>query len=168
MNLLTTWLKAFHDQSRLKVKYKIIDKESYRETLENLNMSIRPICLPEFSVKNVSLGDMEQELKSHYVKLIIENAGYKQPHEYILYRVEALIENRYLLAFCSAYSNWPVGRLVILDEFNKVIRNDFKLVYDLSWKDYNEKEYQPKEKKVLAYRQTGKTSGKILFSVDLD
>ena len=153
MNLLTVWLKALHDHCRLKLRYQIVDKDTYRREAEELNKSIRPTVVPEFAVKGVSLGEMEGELQSNYIKANFDNAGYRQPHEYILYRVEALIEGRYLLAFCSAYTNWPIGRIVMLDECNNIIRNDFRTVYDLIWKDYNDGKYQPKAKVFATSRE---------------
>ena len=91
------------------------------------------------------MGDVESELKSMYVEAILDNAGYKQPHEYILASIR-FANNRYFLSFVSEYSNWPVSRLVIFDKHNKIVRNDFKKVYTLSWQDFKEGEYQSKRR----------------------
>ena len=37
-------------------------------------------------------------------------------------------------------------RKVIFDEYNKIVRNDFKKVYTLSWQDFKEGEYQSKRR----------------------
>ena len=143
--MLTQWLKTLYDDCNFKIRFSTLDKEYYRKEWEARNLSVTPIKPPEFFLKNVSLGDVESELKSMYVEAILDNAGYKQPHEYILASIR-FANNRYFLSFVSEYSNWPVSRLVIFDEHNKIVRNDFKKVYTLSWQDFKEGEYQPKRR----------------------
>ena len=146
--MLTNWLRALHDDCNFKVRFRTLDKEFYRKEWEERSTSIAPISTPEFYLKNVSLGQMESELTSMYVEIVIDNAGCRQPHDYILAGIR-YTNNRYFLSFVSEYSNWPVSRLVVFDEYNKIIRNDFKKVHALSWQDFKEGEYQPKNKRVL-------------------
>ena len=143
--MLTQWLKTLYDDCNFKIRFSTLDKEYYRKEWEARNLSVTPIKPPEFFLKNVSLGDVESELKSMYVEAILDNAGYKQPHKYILASIR-FANNRYFLSFVSEYSNWPVSRLVIFDEHNKIVRNDFKKVHTLSWQDFKEGEYQPKRR----------------------
>ena len=143
--MLTQWLRALHDDCNFKIRFQTLDKEYYEKEWEARNLSITPIKPPEFFLKNVSLGEMESELESMYVEAILTNAGCRQPHEYILSNIR-FTNNKYFLAFSSEYSNWPVSRLVVFDEYNKIIRNDFKKVYALSWQDFKEGEYQPKRR----------------------
>ena len=163
--MLTTWLRALHDDCNFKIKFKTLDKEYYSRTWEENTLSINPIKAPEFFCKNVSLGTMENELKSMYVEALIENAGYKQPHEFILSGI-LFSNNKYFLSFTQEYSNWPVSRLVIFDEYNHIIRNDFKTVYNLSWEDYREEKYQPKKKKIIASVPKGLKGGKPILAVE--
>ena len=84
MNILTVWLQKLYYDCNFKVKYKTVDKESYKAQWELLNSTIHPATSPEFFSKGVDLGNMANELESVYVEINIENAGYKQPHEYFL------------------------------------------------------------------------------------
>ena len=146
--MLTNWLRLLHADCNFKVRYRTLDKEYYRQEQEARNISILPTKPVEFYVKNVSLGEIEQELKSMYVEVVIDNAGYKQPHEYILSGIYHA-QNKYILTFIQEYVNWPACRIVEFNEYNNIIRNDFKRVYDLSWKDFREGEYQVKKRPTL-------------------
>ena len=148
MHNLTKWLTSIHKNSRLKMTWNTLPIESYREKWEEIYQYCDKVKIPIFFSKNVDLGEMEGELKSTYVEVKIENAGYKQKHEYLLTSVvrNNIDKNKILLTFTSEFSNWGSKRIVIVSEDGyKVYRNDFKNVYDLSWKDYSEGEYQKKK-----------------------
>ena len=145
MDPLTRWLTLLHEDCKFKVRFNTLDKEHYEQEWESLNKSCVPVKAPEFFCKNVELGEVSQDLSSTYVQVLIENAGYKQPHEFLLtgiMKVNAFVQ----LYFSSIFSNWGIKRVVVIDlEHNKVTRNDFNDVYELSWKDYREGEYQKKK-----------------------
>lgn len=144
MNVLTKRLTLFHDDCNFKVRFSTLDKEYYEKEWESMNMSCIPVKPPEFFCKNVDLGEVLQNLQGTYAQVLIENAGYKQPHEFILTGVSAKGAKNFLY-FSSKFSNWPVKRIVIIEN-DKVIRNDFKKVYKLSWEDYKEGRYTSKKK----------------------
>ena len=146
--MLTNWLKTLYNDCNFRIKYKTLNKEHYAKEWESKNLSINPIKPPEFYCKGISLGEMQKDLESMYVEVVIDNAGCRQPHEFILSGIY-YTQNKYFLTFVQEYSNWPISRIVIFNEYNQIIRNDFKTVYNLSWKDYEEEVYQPKKKKVL-------------------
>ena len=148
MNLLTLWLRTFSNDCNFRVRFNTLDKEWYAEDWEEKSKVLFPIKPPEFYIKGVSLGAMEEELKSTYVELIMDNGGCRQPHEFILSSIR-LIRDKYFLSFTQAYANWPVSRIVVFDEFNQIIRNDFKDVYKLSWQDFEDEKYQPKKRLTL-------------------
>lgn len=153
MNILTKWLTALYKDSKLKIEFKTLPVEVYREKWEEIYPTCEKVKIPIFFSKNVDLGEMGQNLLSSYIEVIIENAGYKQPHEYLLTSVvrNNVNTNRILLSFASKFSNWGSKRVVIVSEdATKVYRNDFKDVYKLSWKDYEEGEYQKVKKPSVA------------------
>lgn len=145
MNILTKWLRALYEDCNFRVKYNTVDKDFYQEKWEYLNTTINPSTSPEFTVVGVDLGEMRSELESNYIEISIENAGCRQPHDYLLSGVYKIGE-KVILTFSSEFTNWPVSRLVIINNKDEVIRNDFKTVYQLSWKDFKEDKYQPKKK----------------------
>ena len=149
MNRLTLWLKTLCDDCNFKIRFKPIDKENYKEDWNQKTLSILPISPPEFFLREVELGEIEQELKSMYIEVTIENAGHKQPHEYLLNGI-MFSHKKYFLYFSSEYTNWPTMRIVTFDENDRLIRNDFKRVYKRSWKDFKEDKYQTKKKKTIA------------------
>ena len=160
--MLTTWLRTLCSDCNFKVRFRTLNKEYYAQEWEARNLSILPVKPPEFYAKNVLLGRMEKDLESMYVEVIIDNAGCRQPHEYILSNIR-FTNNKYFLAFTSEFSNWAASRIVVFDEYNQIIRNDFKRIHALSWQDFKEKKYQPKKKKVLASEPVGKHSEKPLI-----
>ena len=162
--MLTTWLRILHNDCDFKIRFKTLDKEYYKKEWEARNITILPVKPPEFFAKGISLGEMEKELESMYVEAIIDNAGCRQPHEYILSNIR-FTNNKYFLVFTSEYANWAASRIVIFDEYNQIIRNDFKKIHALSWQDYKEGIYQPKRKKVVAAEPKGKWSAKPLLVV---
>ena len=142
---LTKWLTLLHNDSRLKMSWKVIPVEVYKEKWESMYPYCDSAKIPIFFSKNVDLGEVGQNLQNSYVEVSIENAGYKQQHDYLLTSITRHDE-KITLAFTSEFSNWGSKRLVILiPERSKVYRNDFKGVYELSWKDYREEKYQKKE-----------------------
>ena len=144
MNVLTKWLTLLHDDCNFRVRFNTLDKEYYEKEWESINMSCVPVKAPEFFCKNIDLGEVLQNLQGTYAQVLIENAGYKQPHEFILTGVSSKGSKNFLY-FSSKFSNWAVKRIVII-EGDKVIRNDFKSVYKLSWEDYKEGKYMSKRK----------------------
>ena len=105
-------------------------------------MTAQPVDIPSFFYKGVDFKQLEGEFSENYIELNIENAGHRQPHDYILTSV-VRIDEKVTLAFTSEYSNWGTKRIVIIDyTTNKVIRNDFTKVYNLSWEDYKLDKYQ--------------------------
>lgn len=142
MEQLNQWLTAFYKDCNFKLKFKTLNKEYYRERFESLNNTAVPVVVPEFFYKGVDLKKLEGEFAENYIELNIDNAGYKQPHDYILTSV-TLAQNNVMLAFTSQFSNWGVKRIVIVDpSTNKVLRNDFKKIYNISWEDYKDGKYQ--------------------------
>ena len=146
MSLLVKCLELLHQDCKFKVKFQTLDKEKYLRDWERTNDSCEDVRVPEFFSKDVDLGEMGENLKSVYAEIFIDNAGYKQPHDLILTSVTKLYNDNVMLSFSSKFSKWAIKRLMIIDcNKNKVIRNDFKDVYELSWKDYREEEYQKKK-----------------------
>ena len=146
MNPLIKWLTLLHGDCKFKVKFRTLDKEKYEKDWEALNMSCVKVKIPEFFCKGIDLSEIEENLKSTYAELQADNSGYKQPHEYILTGVTKLYNNNILLSFSSKFSNWAVKRNVVINPLiNKIVRNDFNDVYELSWKDYKEGSYQKKK-----------------------
>ena len=142
MEKINQWLAAFYQDCNFKLSFKTLGKEYYRERFEFQNTTALPVVIPDFFYKGVNLKNLEGEFAENYIELNIDNAGYKQPHDYLLTSI-TLVQNKVILAFTSQFSNWGVKRNVVIDpETNKVLRNDFKDVYNLSWKDYKEGEYQ--------------------------
>lgn len=144
MNVLTKWLTLLHDDCNFKIRFNTLDKEYYEKGWESISTSCIPVKAPEFFCKNVDLGEMWQNLQGIYAQVLIENAGYKQPHEFILTGIRAK-DSKNFLYFSSKFSNWAVKRIVIIEN-DKVVRNDFKKVYMLSWEDYKEGRYMSKKK----------------------
>ena len=144
MNVLTKWLTLLHDDCNFKIRFNTLDKEYYEKEWESMSTSCIPVKAPEFFCKNVDLGEMLQNLQGTYAQVLIENAGYKQPHEFILTGIRAK-DSKNFLYFSSKFSNWAVKRIVIIEN-DKVVRNDFKKVYKLSWEDYKEGRYMSKKK----------------------
>lgn len=146
---LTKWLSALHKDSGMKIKWEILPIETYREKYKKAYKYCDIPSIPIFYSKGVELGEMAGELKDSYIELNIENAGYKQRHEYLLTSIirNNVNKDNLVLAFTSEFSNWGSKRIVIINEKTcKVLRNDFKSVYKLSWKDYTEGKYQKTEK----------------------
>lgn len=149
MNELNNWLTLLYNDCKFKVRFNTLDKEYYEQEWEEQNNSCIPVKAPDFFCKNVELGEVGQNLLGTYVQIVMENAGYKQPHEFILTGM-LKVDCHIFLYFSSKFSNWAVKRNVIIDiNKNRVIRNDFNDVYTLSWRDYTEGEYQ--KKKSTAY-----------------
>jgi hypothetical protein len=146
MSLLVKCLELLYQDCKFKVRFQTLDKEKYLRDWESINDSCEYVRVPEFFSKDVDLGEMGENLKSVYAEIFIDNAGYKQPHDLILTSVTKLYNGNVMLSFSSKFSKWAVKRLVIVDsDKNKVIRNDFNDVYELSWKDYREGGYQKKK-----------------------
>lgn len=149
MNDLTRWLTAMYRDSKLKMSFQTLPIEKYRDEWENIYPYCDKVEVPVFFSKNVDLGEMEQNLMSTYVEVVIENAGYKQQHEYLLTSVTKNYANpeKVMLAFTSKFTYWGSKRLVIVSEnAERVYRNDFKDIYKISWKDYSEGAYQKQKK----------------------
>lgn len=165
MNLLTFWLNKLCNDCNFKVKFKPLNKEAYRDRWEQINQSINPIKPPEFFIKNVDLEEFEKELEVMYIEVMLDNAGYKQPHEFLLSGVSCL-NDRYFLYFSSEYTNWPIKRIVVFNLDSNIIRNDFKRIYKRSWKDFKENKYQPKKKKTLASVPEGFKRTRPVITID--
>ena len=84
MNILTTWLTYIHENLPSSARFRTLDTERYREIFEELRPTCEKIKIPEFYCEHIKLGQIENELKVNYIELSLDNAGYKQPHEYIL------------------------------------------------------------------------------------
>ena len=146
MNTLVKCLELLYKDCNFKVRFQTLDKEKYLRDWESINESCEQVKVPDFFSKGVDLGETGENLKSVYAEIFMDNSGYKQPHDLILTSVTKLYNNNVLLAFSSKFSRWAIKRLIIIDiENNRVVRNDFKDVYKLSWKDYQEGEYQKKK-----------------------
>lgn len=168
MNRLTLWLKVLCTDCNFKIKFRPINKETYAENWNSKCLTINPITPPQFFLKNMTLGkELETELESMYIEVIIDNAGYKQPHEYLLNGI-LHSHNKYFLYFSSEYSNWPTLRIVSFDEEDKLLRNDFKRIYKRSWKDFKEGSYQPKEKKAVACVPKGFKKKRPVLTINKD
>ena len=150
MNILTIWLTYIHKNLPSEARFRTLDIERYREIFEELRPTCEKIKIPEFYCEGVDLGQIGDELKSHYIELYLDNAGYKQPHEYILtsiYLNKIRKKEQLFFYFTSEYSNWAMKRIVsISPNCEEIYRNDFKDVYTLSWKDYSEGKYQKASK----------------------
>lgn len=146
MNILTRWLTYIHEELPSKARFRTLDICKYRETFEDLLMTCEDIKIPKFYSERIDLGQMKAELECDYIELYLENAGYKQPHEYLLTSVilnEVEEYKRIVFSFTSEYSNWAQKRIIIISpDCKEMYRNDFKTIYDLSWKDYKEGKYQ--------------------------
>lgn len=145
---LTKWLKAIYSDSKLKMTWNTLPIETYKEEWGEIYQYCDEVKVPIFFSKNVDLGEMGQDLLSTYVEVKIDNAGYRQQHDYLLTGAvrNNIDKNKIVLTFTSKFSNWGSKRIVIVSEDgNKVYRNDFKTVYQLSWNDYTEGEYQKKQ-----------------------
>ena len=143
MNLLTKLLTMLHNDCDFETRFNLLDKGVYEEDWEAVDNSCLPVKGPDFFCKNIDLADFEPLLKGTYAQIIIDNAGYKQPHEFLLTGVMKS-GKKIFLYFSSKFSRWSTKRVVIIEDA-KVTRNDFKNVYKLSWKDYKEGEYQKKK-----------------------
>ena len=145
MGDLVSWLRSLNNDGNFKVQYRTLLKETYAREWEERTISITPTKPPEFFSKNVDLGKMAEDLKTFYVEVHIENAGYKQPHDFLLSGVQR-IKDKTFLYFSSEFTNWPIHRIIVFDDYNNIIRNDFKSIYKLSWKDFSNQEYSAKAK----------------------
>ena len=142
MNTLTKWLKALYDDCPFSIRFNPLEKEYYQRKWAELLESLEDPIVPEFFVDGVDLGHILGELSTNYIEATIENAGYKQTHTYILTGITCR-NDRVSLYFSGEYSNWAPKRIVTMTyDGGTIIRNDFKDIYLLSWKDYNEGKYQ--------------------------
>ena len=166
MEQLNKWLKAFYNDCEFKLSFRTLNKEYYRSRFEDRNMTAQPIDVPSFFYKGVDFEQLEGEFLENYVELNIENAGHRQPHDYILTSV-VRIGGEVTLAFTSEYSNWGTKRLVVIDyDTSKVIRNDFTKVYNLSWEDYKSDKYQKARKTTIPVPKRRKNISNLDRSVE--
>lgn len=144
MNNLTRLLTLIHKDLPSKSKFRVISVEKYIEEFEERYQSCDKVKVPIFYHEGVDIGQIEGELVSNYIELYIENAGYRQVHEYLLTSViYNRVRNNFMLTFTGKFSNWAPKRIVVISSnYEEILRNDFRNVYELSWKDFNEDKYQ--------------------------
>ena len=151
MHILKEFLMAIRDDCNFKVTFRPLNKDTYEEQWEAMNRTIERVKPPTFFCKGIDLGEITQNMNGAYIEIFIENAGHKQQHEYLLSNIvvnKAESYDRVVLAFTSKFSNWGAKRIVMLDkETKRILRNDFNIVYKVSWDDYNNGQYQSAKKR---------------------
>lgn len=156
MNILTKWLTFIYEDLPSKACFRTLDIDKYREAFEEFHPTCEKIKVPIFYSDRIDLGQINEELNSTYIELYIENAGYKQPHEYLLTSILKNGSNKIAFCFTSEYSNWAAKRIVsISPDCRTIYRNDFKDVYSMSWEDYKNDRYQKgKKTKAPCFKRT--------------